>query len=189
MLCNLHCLKARLRLLGNKYQRHSSPNLVSQQLKSCDIFIFGMAYFQFLISDTLRWRIINWKAFSYLWLKYQTVSRCTNVGGSMLPWSTLKIRSLRLIKNVCPGICNEIRAALVFKVHVSFFSFQKNRYFESYCSDYAPPPPPPTSVKCALYMDMKSHLCAKLSLAKNMWNNFFQIKVYFYMLIQLPLLL
>ena len=44
MLCNLHCLKARLRLLCNKYQRHSSLNLVSQQLKLCDIFIFGMAY-------------------------------------------------------------------------------------------------------------------------------------------------
>ena len=37
MLCNLHCLKARLRLLCNKYQRHSSLNLVSQQLKLCNI--------------------------------------------------------------------------------------------------------------------------------------------------------
>ena len=44
MLCNLHCLKARLRLLCNKYQWHSSLNLVSQQLKLCNIFIFGMAY-------------------------------------------------------------------------------------------------------------------------------------------------
>ena len=44
MLCNLHCLKARLRLLCNKYQPHSSLNLVSQQLKLCNIFIFGMAY-------------------------------------------------------------------------------------------------------------------------------------------------
>ena len=44
MLCNLCCLKTRLRLLCNKYQRHSSLNLVSQQLKLCNIFIFGMAY-------------------------------------------------------------------------------------------------------------------------------------------------
>ena len=43
MLCNLHCLKARLRLLCNKYQRRSSLNLVSQQPKLCNIFIFGMA--------------------------------------------------------------------------------------------------------------------------------------------------
>ena len=28
----------------NKYQRHSSLNLVSQQLKLCNIFIFGMVY-------------------------------------------------------------------------------------------------------------------------------------------------
>ena len=45
MLCSLHCLKARLRLLCNKYHRHSSLNLVSQQLKLCKIFIFGIAYF------------------------------------------------------------------------------------------------------------------------------------------------
>ena len=44
LLCNLHSLKARLRLLCNKYQRHSSLNLVSRQLKLCNIFIFGMAY-------------------------------------------------------------------------------------------------------------------------------------------------
>ena len=44
ILCNLHCLKARLRLLFNKFQRHSSLNLVSQQPKLCNIFIFGMAY-------------------------------------------------------------------------------------------------------------------------------------------------
>ena len=44
MLCNLCCLKTRLRLLCNKYQRHSSLNLVSQQLKLCNISIFGMAY-------------------------------------------------------------------------------------------------------------------------------------------------
>ena len=44
MLCNLCCLKARLRLLCNKYQQHSSLNSVSQQLKLCNMFIFGMAY-------------------------------------------------------------------------------------------------------------------------------------------------
>ena len=44
MLCNLCCLKTRLRLLCNKYQRHSSLKLVSQQLKLCNIFIFGIAY-------------------------------------------------------------------------------------------------------------------------------------------------
>ena len=44
MLCNLCCLKTRLRLLCNKYQQHSSLNLVSQRLKLCNIFIFGMAY-------------------------------------------------------------------------------------------------------------------------------------------------
>ena len=37
-------MKTRLRLLCDKYQRHSSLNLVSQQLKLCNIFIFGMAY-------------------------------------------------------------------------------------------------------------------------------------------------
>ena len=46
MLCNLCCLKTRLRLLCNKYQWHSSLNLASQQLKLCNIFIFGMAYFR-----------------------------------------------------------------------------------------------------------------------------------------------
>ena len=30
----------------NKYERHSSVNHVSQQLKLCNIFIFGMAYLQ-----------------------------------------------------------------------------------------------------------------------------------------------
>ena len=40
MLGNLHCLKARLRLLCNKYQRHSSLSLVSQQLKLCNILDF-----------------------------------------------------------------------------------------------------------------------------------------------------
>ena len=49
MLCNLHCLKSRLRLLCNKYQQHSSLNLVSQQLKLCNIFIFGMAYYEYII--------------------------------------------------------------------------------------------------------------------------------------------
>ena len=47
ILCNLCCLKTRLRLLCNKYQRHSSLNLVSQQPKLCNIFIFGMAYVTF----------------------------------------------------------------------------------------------------------------------------------------------
>ena len=44
MLCDLYCLKTRLRLLCNKDQRHSSLNLVSQLLKLCNIFIFGMTY-------------------------------------------------------------------------------------------------------------------------------------------------
>ena len=45
MLFNLYCLKTRLRLQCNtSYQRHSSLNLVSQQLKLCNIFVFGMAY-------------------------------------------------------------------------------------------------------------------------------------------------
>ena len=44
MLCNLCCLKTRLRLLCDKHQRHSSLNLVSQELELCNIFIFGMAY-------------------------------------------------------------------------------------------------------------------------------------------------
>ena len=43
MLCKLHCLKARLRLLCNENERHSSLNFVSQQLKLCNIFIFGIA--------------------------------------------------------------------------------------------------------------------------------------------------
>ena len=42
MLCNLRCLKARLRLLYNNYQRHSSLNLVLTQLKLSNIVIFGM---------------------------------------------------------------------------------------------------------------------------------------------------
>ena len=45
MLCNLHCLKARLSLLCNKYQWHSSLNLVSQQL----------SYITYLFSE---WRIL-----------------------------------------------------------------------------------------------------------------------------------
>ena len=45
MLCNLHCLKARLKLLCNKYQWHGSLNLVLQQLKLCNIFIFEIAYY------------------------------------------------------------------------------------------------------------------------------------------------
>ena len=39
MLCNLCCLKTRLRLLCNKYQRHSSLDHVSQQLKLCNMFV------------------------------------------------------------------------------------------------------------------------------------------------------
>ena len=52
MWCNLHCLKARLRLLCNKYHWHSSLNLVSGQLKLCNIFIFGMAY----LFSCLMWK-------------------------------------------------------------------------------------------------------------------------------------
>ena len=37
-LCNLHCLKARLKLKCNKTQWRSSLNLVSQQLKLCNIY-------------------------------------------------------------------------------------------------------------------------------------------------------
>ena len=44
ILCDLHCLKAKLRLPCNKYQQLSSLNLISQQLKFCNILIFGMAY-------------------------------------------------------------------------------------------------------------------------------------------------
>ena len=51
MSCNLHCLKARLRLLCNKYQRYGSLNLVSQQLRLCNTFIFGMAYYHILQSQ------------------------------------------------------------------------------------------------------------------------------------------
>ena len=60
MLCSLHCLKARLRLLGNKYQRHSSLNLVSQQLKLCNIFIFGMVYYSVTNSVQL---LLFWSSF------------------------------------------------------------------------------------------------------------------------------
>ena len=48
IICNLHCLKVRLRLPCNKYQRHSSLNLVSQQLKLCNIYQvknFSMLHF------------------------------------------------------------------------------------------------------------------------------------------------
>ena len=47
MLCNLCCLKTRLRLLCEKNRLLSSLNLVSQQLKLCNIFIFGMAYLHY----------------------------------------------------------------------------------------------------------------------------------------------
>ena len=43
-----------LRLLCNKYQRQSSLNLVSQQLKLCSIFIFGMAYCFSRLAATLK---------------------------------------------------------------------------------------------------------------------------------------
>ena len=60
MLCSLHCLKAKLRLLGNKYQRHSSLNLVSQQLKLCNIFIFIMVYYSVTNSVQL---LLFWSSF------------------------------------------------------------------------------------------------------------------------------
>ena len=41
MLCNLHCLKARLRLPYNKYQRRSRLNLISQQLGVSVEYLFG----------------------------------------------------------------------------------------------------------------------------------------------------
>ena len=44
MLCNLHCLKARLRLPCNKYQRHSSLNLVSGQLNSIPHGVFWITH-------------------------------------------------------------------------------------------------------------------------------------------------
>ena len=40
----------RLRLLCNKLSLHSSLNLVSRQLKLCDIFIFGIEYFLYQLS-------------------------------------------------------------------------------------------------------------------------------------------
>ena len=78
MLCNLRCLKTRLRLLCNKYQLHSSLNLVSRQLKLCNIFIFGMAYWtsrkrDFRISSpsptaisSSRWNKRNPKFYFYM---------------------------------------------------------------------------------------------------------------------------
>ena len=56
MLCNLHCLKARLKLLCNKYQLYSSLNLISQQLKLCNIFIFRMAYCLFVLLIFFDWK-------------------------------------------------------------------------------------------------------------------------------------
>ena len=44
MVCNLYCLKARLKLLCNELSTASSLNLVSRQLKLCNIFIFGIAH-------------------------------------------------------------------------------------------------------------------------------------------------
>ena len=41
VLCNLHCLKARLRLPYNKYQRRSRLNLISQQLGVSVEYLFG----------------------------------------------------------------------------------------------------------------------------------------------------
>ena len=41
--CRGYC-RFTLRLLCNNYQWYSSRNLVSRQLKLCNIFIFGMAY-------------------------------------------------------------------------------------------------------------------------------------------------
>ena len=64
MLCNLYCLKARLKRLCNELSTTSSPNLVSRQLKLCDIFIFGMAYYVFgtkiqVSSGKMRSRYVN----------------------------------------------------------------------------------------------------------------------------------
>ena len=79
MLCNLHCLKARLRLLCNKYQQHSSLNLVSQQRKLCNIFIFGMEFPVFpkksmrkevtvILECTYQWTISLKERASPLWI-------------------------------------------------------------------------------------------------------------------------
>ena len=69
ILCNLCCLKTRLRLLCNKFQQHSSLNLVSQQLKLCNIFIFGMAYSYSGWKRFSRWCItenFSLKVFNFL---------------------------------------------------------------------------------------------------------------------------
>ena len=74
MLCNLRCLKARLRLLYNKPSMASSLNLLSKRPKSHNIFSFGMAYlkricqilykrkaypFQFRTGFKLVWSRVN----------------------------------------------------------------------------------------------------------------------------------
>ena len=44
MLCDLYCLKARLKLRYNELSKANSMNLVSRQVKLCNIFIFVIAY-------------------------------------------------------------------------------------------------------------------------------------------------
>ena len=44
MLCNLRCVKVRLRLQCIKNKRQNSSNLVSRTAKLCNLFVSGMAY-------------------------------------------------------------------------------------------------------------------------------------------------
>ena len=85
MLCNLCCLETRIRLLCNKYQRHSSLNLVSQQLKLCNTSIFGMAYRTLnslapKMSDYRRIHQVKFSAFHGNQLEYNG-SQGANVAG------------------------------------------------------------------------------------------------------------
>ena len=59
MLCNLRCLKVRLRLLCNKLS--SSLSLVSRQLKLCKVFIFGMAYYTVFLAYNMSPRLKTFK--------------------------------------------------------------------------------------------------------------------------------
>ena len=85
MLCNLHCLKARLRLLCNKYIRQSSLNLVSQYLKLRYIFIFGMAYgkrgfgYTKPVRDKLAFRLILKLSLSLSMDSFSLVAGCASL--------------------------------------------------------------------------------------------------------------
>ena len=90
MWYNLQCLKARLRLLCNKYQRHSSLNLVSGQIKLCHIYFRnGVSYllknlWGQMIYTVTKWRKKSWSDRSITFI---------NIYGFLLLWCFPRVDS------------------------------------------------------------------------------------------------